>query len=76
MEVWSKVMADGSKAVALLNRGEQPVRITVKWSDIGLSGKPRLRNLWERKDVGVFTDQFSASVPRHGTALVQMWEVK
>jgi alpha-galactosidase len=76
VEVWSKDMADGSKALALLNRGEQPITITAKWSDIGLSGRQRVRDLWQRKDVGVFTDRFSTSVPRHGTAVVQIWAVK
>ena len=35
-EVWACPLADGSKAVILLNRGTQMATITAEWSDIGL----------------------------------------
>ncbi len=73
LEVWSKDLADGSKALVLLNRNEEPATIRAKWSDAGLSGRQRVRDLWRHKDVGVFTDEFSADVPRQGTVLVRMW---
>jgi alpha-galactosidase len=34
-EIWSKQLADGSRAVALLNRGTTPVVISVSWKDLG-----------------------------------------
>jgi alpha-galactosidase len=76
LEVWSKDMADGSKALALLNRGDSLAKITAKWTDVGLHGKYRARDLWQRKDVGVVSDEFSAQVPRHGTVLIRVWPVE
>ena len=35
-EVWAGPLADGSKAVILLNRGTEMAIITAEWSDIGL----------------------------------------
>jgi hypothetical protein len=34
LEVWSKQLADGGRAVALLNRGATPAQIQADWKDI------------------------------------------
>jgi alpha-galactosidase len=34
-EVWSKQLADGSRAVALVNRGTTPKTMSVSWEDLG-----------------------------------------
>ncbi|MBN2578927.1 MAG: NPCBM/NEW2 domain-containing protein [Pirellulales bacterium] len=73
LEVWAKDMEDGSKAVGLFNRGEMEARVTAKWSDLGLSGKQRVRDLWRQKDLGEFPDSFSAPVGRHGVVLLRVW---
>jgi len=33
--VWARQLADGSRAVALLNRGAMETKMSVSWSDIG-----------------------------------------
>ena len=38
LEVWAKDMEDGSLAVGLFNRGEEPATVTARWSDLGVSG--------------------------------------
>jgi len=45
-------------------------------TDLGLTGKQKVRDLWRQKDVGDFTDSFTASVPRHGVVLVRIWPAK
>jgi alpha-galactosidase len=72
-EVWAKNMADGSVAVGLFNRGEMPGEATVKWDDLGLTGRHRVRDLWRQKNVGEFDTSFTASVPRHGVCLIRIW---
>ena len=72
-EVWAKHMEDGSLAVGLFNRGPVGERVTAKWSDLGLSGKQRVRDLWRQRDIGVFESQFEAAVPRHGVVLIRIW---
>ncbi len=76
LEVWAKDLEDGSKAVGLFNRGNGKTSVTANWSDLGLAGKQKVRDLWRQKDLGEFTDSFSASVPRHGVVLVRIWPAK
>jgi alpha-galactosidase len=76
LEIWAKDMEDGSKAVGLFNRGTSETPVTANWSDLGLTGKQSVRDLWRQKDLGEFTGSFTASVPRHGVVLVRIWPVK
>ena len=75
-QVWAKDMEDGSKAVGLFNLSRLSTKVDAKWSDLGLTGKQRVRDLWRQKDLGQFSDQFKATVPPHGVVLVRMWPVK
>ena len=72
LEVWARPLEDGSKAVGLFNRGEWPSSVSVKWSDLGLTGKARVRDLWRQQDLGEFSGEFKAEVPRHGVVLVKV----
>ncbi len=72
VEVWSKDMEDGSKAVGLFNRGYSAAPITAAWADLGLSGHQKVRDLWRQKELGRFSGSFTANVPRHGVILVRI----
>jgi alpha-galactosidase len=72
LEIWAKELEDGSLAVGLFNRGESENKITVNWSELNLSGKQIVRDLWRQKDLGEFDEQFTATVGRHGVALVRL----
>jgi alpha-galactosidase len=72
IEVWGRDMADGSKVVGIFNRGEAPAKGEVKWSDLGLSGKHHVRDLWRQAELGKFKDSFSADIPRHGVILIKI----
>jgi alpha-galactosidase len=69
-------MEDGSKAVGLVNRGEMEFEITAKWSDLGIQGKQRVRDLWRQKELGEFTDSYTAKVGRHATQMIRLWPTK
>jgi alpha-galactosidase len=72
-EVWAKDMEDGRKAVGLFNLDEdQAAVVTMKWSDLGISGRQVVRDLWRQKDLGVFDDRFSAPVGQDGVVLVSL----
>jgi alpha-galactosidase len=73
LEVWAKNMEDGSKTVGLFNRGPAAATVTANFSDLGLAGKHRVRDLWRQKDLGKFAREFSATVERHGVVLVRIW---
>ena len=73
MEVWVRPLEDGSNAVGLFNRGETETKVTADWTDLGISGKQRVRDLWRQKDIGRFDGKFTARVPRHGVVMVRIW---
>jgi alpha-galactosidase len=75
-QVWSKDMEDGSKAVGIFNIGELPSPVTVNWSEIGVTGKQTVRDLWRQKDLGVFDGAFTGTVPTNGVVLVKISPAK
>jgi alpha-galactosidase len=72
LEVWSKQMHDGSRAVALLNRGSSESTIAVSWTELGYpeSLTAAVRDLWAHKDLGKQTGTYSAAVPSHGVVML------
>ena len=64
LEVWSKALAGGSRAVILFNRGEAEKEDHRELDGSRLSGKciGDVRDLWQKKDLGKFTGKFSAPV--------------
>ena len=71
-QVFAKPMEDGSLAVGLFNTSLKPQHITVAWSDLGLSGKCRVRDLWRQKDLCEQTTSYSADVFPHGVCLIRV----
>jgi alpha-galactosidase len=75
LEVWSKEMTGTNvRAVALFNRGTAAASITVKWSDIGIpAGSATVRDLWAAKDLGAFTDSYTANgVVSHSVVMLKV----
>ena len=71
-EVFAKVLEDGSWAVGLFNRGAKTRKVSVRWSDIGISGAQVVRDLWRQQDIGTYHDGYAAAVPPHGVVLVKI----
>jgi alpha-galactosidase len=71
-EVWARPLSDGTWAVGLLNGAMDEAKITVRWSDAGITGKQNVRDLWLHKDVGAYEDSYSVMVPSHGTVLLKI----
>ena len=72
LEIWSKQLHDGGRAVALVNRGAAPAKITANWTDIGYpdSLSASVRNLWTAADLPRQAGSYSAEVPSHGVVMV------
>jgi len=72
LEVWGRQLADGSRAVALLNRTGAEAEITVTWPDLGYPHHlaAKVRDLWAKRDLGEKTGSFTAAVPGHGVVMV------
>jgi len=71
-EVWAKPLADGSRAVILLNRSEAEAKVSLAWTEIGYPSKTQaeVRDLWKKTTLGKYTGGFSAAVPSHGVVMI------
>jgi len=72
VEVWARPLEDGSMAVGLFNRGPEAATVTASWKDLGLSGAHAVRNIWQQRDLGRFSGEFSTTAPRHGVVFVRI----
>ena len=74
LEVWSKQLSDGGRAVALVNRGKETARITASWTDIGYpdSVSASVRDLWSKKEEKAVKSSYSAEVLSHGIVMVRV----
>ncbi len=43
--------------------------VPVSFSDLGITGKALVRDLWKKQDIGVFSNEFSQELPLHGAGL-------
>lgn len=71
-QVWARPLSDGTQAVGLVNTGSFMATVSVTWKDLGLAGKQPVRDLWQHKDLGRFTNQYTAPVPGHGSIMVKI----
>lgn len=71
-EVWKKKLADGSLAVGLFNKMNVDQSISVTWSELGLSEPQRVRDIWQRRNIGTSQKEYSAIVPSHGAVLIRL----
>lgn len=74
-QVWAKhVNGRQSKefAVAMLNQGLTPANISIRWKDLNIVGKAKVRDLWARQDLGVKDSMFTTSVAGRGVSLIKV----
>ncbi len=72
-EIWTKRLADGSMAVAAINRGSRGEDVTVKARDLGLLDTPKLaRNLWAQEDIADFKVELTQRVQPYETILLKV----
>jgi alpha-galactosidase len=75
LEVWSKELHDGSRAVLLFNRSETEQKISFEWYEVGLPQnlKMQVRDLWQKQELGRFEGAYKATVPSHGVVMVKVY---
>jgi len=74
--VLAKKMEDGSLAVGLFNLSEKQSSITVNWSDLGINGLQRVRDLWRQRDEKKpHNDKYQIFIPRHGVKLIRLFPI-
>ncbi|MGV4980645.1 ricin-type beta-trefoil lectin domain protein [Streptomyces sp. NRAIS4] len=74
LQVYGKVLSGtGNRAVVLLNRTSAAQDITVRWSDLGLTGAPAtVRDLWARQDLGSYATSYTTRVPAGGSVMLKV----
>jgi alpha-galactosidase len=72
LEIWTKPLVDGSLAVGLFNRTEAALKMTVDFKSIGAPATAKVRDLWERKDLGTLENSYSSVVPKHGVVFLKI----
>jgi len=71
--IWvSKVPGSTSMYVALFNTGSNAANVPLNFSALGLKGKLTVRDLWNKKDIGIFKNQFSQKINTHGVLLLKV----
>src|SRR6266540_367149 len=68
-EVWARDLSGGRKAVALFNRGTQDATVSVTFSQLGVTGTPAVRDLWQRANVTGMTTGVSVNVAYGGAQM-------
>ncbi len=72
LQVFARPLADGGHAVGLFNLGAASAKVTARWSDVGIKGSHKVRDLWAHADRGAFDNEFSAEVPSHGVVMIKI----
>jgi alpha-galactosidase len=72
-EVWARPLSGDARAVILLNRGDAPVRIKVTWRELDWTAQStRVRDLWQKQDMGSFREGYFAEVAPHGVVMLRL----
>jgi alpha-galactosidase len=75
LQVWSKPLADGARAVLLFNRASVPTTIRADWPRIGIRTKTALvRDLWLHSDLGAM-ETYGTTVAAHGVVMLRVTPV-
>jgi alpha-galactosidase len=57
--------------LAVFNLGGSNASVPVSFAEVGFSGPVRVRDLWDRKDLGAVSD-FAPTIPSHGAGLYRL----
>ncbi len=86
-QIWYKYLEDGSIALGFFNadpyailwdKGESEkvqkmtYKMAIRFSDLNLKGRYKIRDLWCQKDLGVFENEYSTELAYHGVSLIKI----
>jgi alpha-galactosidase len=76
VDVWMKPLADGSRAIALLNRGNAPASISVPISKLAIQSvsRYRVRDVWAHTESTVH-GVVGRSIPPDSAYLLRVWPI-
>lgn len=71
-QIWFSNNGDGTYTVALFNLSGSSASVIANWSDLGFSGPASVHDMWSHRDLGSFSDHFSATLNRHASRLLKV----
>lgn len=74
-QIWIRYLGSqnsGNIAVALYNKNNTTQTIDLNFADIGITGEVSVRDIWQKKDLGLLKTSLSAEVPAHGTTFLRL----
>lgn len=76
LDIWSRPLADGSWALAVLNRGAATATAQLEFAALGVPARARVRDLWRGRTLGSNLTGLRASVPAHDVLLLRIAAVQ
>lgn len=70
-QIWYGRMSDGDWVIGLFNRNATSQKLSVKFSDLGIQGKKKVRDLWKHTDEGE-ADMLEADLQGHACKIVRL----
>jgi alpha-galactosidase len=65
-QIWTKQLKDGRQAVLMINLDKKKAQnITLQFIRLGITGKAQLKDIYAKKDIGIFTDSFTRKIQPH-----------
>jgi len=73
-EIWAGPLMNGDLGVVLFNRGASAANVTFSFSLLGLKAgtSANIRDLVQHKDLGKFTDVYSAEIKSHASQTLRL----
>ncbi|MGW1613641.1 alpha-galactosidase D [Streptomyces sp. NPDC002285] len=68
-QVWAAKNPNGTYTVALFNLSDAPASVTANWSTLGFKGEASVRDVWNKENLGSYTDKITQALPAHGSRL-------
>jgi len=72
-QIWVKELSHGEWAVCFFNSGDDTVQLRIDWNHLTfLKGSYRIRDLWQKKDLGQSSAEFRAPLAPHDVVLLRL----
>ncbi|WP_409474238.1 alpha-galactosidase D [Streptomyces sp. HC307] len=68
-QVWAAKNPNGTYTVALFNLADSPASVSANWATLGFTGKASVRDLWNKENLGTYTNKITQALPAHGSRL-------
>ena len=72
VEVWARVLTDGSKAVGIFNRHSSAMTAHVDLQKLGFTHAVKAKDLWQAKDMGSINTSYTVTLPGHGVLFLRL----